>query len=111
MRLVGTDVLCRDHGVERDRKAALGEGDEVSVAVREQRKPPALVAAGSQRGSDVRKDGPVRNGCDQSRGVVIDKGQRQPGGGTPQALCEDLTIPAERLLRLDLRLSPVVRTE
>src|SRR5258708_14488951 len=74
MRMVGFvsgDVLGRDNGVKRLRQPALGERDEVAIAVGQQGQLPSVGVECTQRRSDVWKNGPVGNGRRERRGVVV----------------------------------------
>src|SRR4029077_2281838 len=107
MRVVGFvsgDVLRRYDGVERFRQPALGERDEVAIAVGEKGQLPAVSVKRAEGRTHVRKNRPVRDGRCERRGVVVLEVELERGGGATQRLGEDEAVASKRFLFLDLSL-------
>ena len=104
VRLVRRNVLRGYDRVERLRQPALGERDEVAVAVGEERQLPTIGVNGAKGRPDVGKDRPVRNRRRQRRRVIVLEVEVETCSGAPQGFRQYDAIAAKRFFLLDLGL-------
>src|ERR1700680_3684989 len=103
-RLVRGHLLGGYDGVECNREAALREGDDVAIAVGQERKLPTLPAQLAKRRTDIRKRRPVGNGGDEDGGVIRLQVKREVSGRPPHGLGQYRPVAAKRSFALDLSL-------
>src|ERR1700687_2417852 len=103
-RLVRSHILGGYDGVECNREAALREGDDVAIAVCQERKLSTLPAPLVKRRTDIRKRRPVGNGGDEDGGVIRFQVKREVSGRPPYGLGQDCPVAAKRSLAFDLSL-------
>src|SRR5438874_6018233 len=110
-RLVGGYIFGGDNSVEVGGKPALGQGDDVPVAVGEQGKFPALSAQLRERCANIRKRRPVRNRRNERCGVIRFEVEGELLRRAPRRVGEHRAIALERPLALNLRFQRDVRVE
>ena len=86
----------------------LRRGDQVVVAVGEDREPPAVLAQSRQRRADIVEDGHVRPSADEGLVAVAREVDPHLIRGAAQALAQHLPVGRRRPLGLELQLVHVV---
>src|SRR3954452_14567480 len=106
--LVGADVAGRDRHVERHVDAVDRRGEQVGVAVRQRREPPAAPPHLGEGLRHLREDRPVRERA--AEGVAVGLVEAGPllGGDLLQHLGHHLAVGQPGVARLNLRLELVV---